>query len=477
MAELTASRRCILGTWLITSGLCLACKMQVPEGEFVCESSAQCPEGWSCLETEQGSRCYSALDRLPRAADGGPGVDASPPEDGSAPQPNQVDGGDDDMDAGGGGAGRVGANATEAGATAAGSGGAAGTAGRAGGGPISGMGGAGTSGRAAAGSGGSPERCGPPGSTACSSTGMELRVCGDDGAWGASYACGSACSANRCTPILLAMNQKGVQGFALDATNIYWSTNEGFIRKLAQTGGQPIDLVTGASNPAGLAVNKTSLFYAQVQVAGAIWRFDLAATSKSVVLAPGQAAPQAVVLDATRAYWPNHVASGSIMAVPLAGGTPVALATQESGPISLAVDATTAYWTNYEGGSVRKIALTGTGATALNLATLQSKPFGIRLDDTHVYWATGGGEVWMVAKSGGQPAMIATGTSGAIAVDGRYLYVSSSSGIEKISIATRVRSVLVDPPATKTAREIAAITTNALYWLEFEAGRVMKVAK
>ena len=480
MTEMTAARRCMLGTWLIASWLCPACKMQVPEGEFACESAAQCPKGWSCLETDNGSRCYSSRDGVPVVIDGGPEIDANrPPEDSGAPQPNLVDsGGDvppDDVDAGGGAGGQGGA----AGVLAAGSGGMAGVPPRAGSGPIGGMGGAGSGGRPAAGSGGMMERCGTPGGASCAND-TAVRLCGEDGSWSAPIACGSPCTSGRCAPIMIAANQKGVQGFALDATNFYWSTNEGYIRRLAQAGGQPVDIVVGAANPAGLALNKTTLFYAQVQGTGAIWRWDLAGTSKSVVHASGQMAPQGVVIDATRAYWANHVANGSVMSMLLVGGLlPTAVATGESGPVSVAVDGTSAYWTNYEGGTVRKVALGGTGAP-ITLASAQMKPSSIRLDDTNVYWTTSTGDVSMIAKVptlGGAPVTIATGTAGSIAVDGRYVYVSGANGIEKISIANRAHTVLVDPPATKTAREIAAVTANALYWLEFDAGRVMKVAK
>ena len=67
------------------------------------------------------------------------------------------------------------------------------------------------------------------------------------------------------------------------------------------------------------------------------------------MLAPGSG-PLAV--DATAVYW----ASGSVMSVPLGGGTPVMLASGVLTPHDIAVDATCVYWTDNSSKTVSKVA-------------------------------------------------------------------------------------------------------------------------
>ena len=67
--------------------------------------------------------------------------------------------------------------------------------------------------------------------------------------------------------------------------------------------------------------------------------------------------PQTV--DSENVYWTDYgnacssspACRGSVMKLPLAGGTPTTLASGRVGPTWIAVDATRVYWVNYGGGS------------------------------------------------------------------------------------------------------------------------------
>jgi sugar lactone lactonase YvrE len=63
-------------------------------------------------------------------------------------------------------------------------------------------------------------------------------------------------------------------------------------------------------------------------------------------LASGQSSPFGLAVDATSVYWANHVASGKVMKVPISGGTPTTLASGQSFPYGIAVDADSVYWAN-----------------------------------------------------------------------------------------------------------------------------------
>jgi hypothetical protein len=70
--------------------------------------------------------------------------------------------------------------------------------------------------------------------------------------------------------------------------------------------------------------------------------------------------PASIAVDATSVYWANRD-SGTIMKVPIAGGSPTTLASGQSDPYGIAVDATSVYWVNPYGpggsgpGSVMKV--------------------------------------------------------------------------------------------------------------------------
>jgi sugar lactone lactonase YvrE len=97
-------------------------------------------------------------------------------------------------------------------------------------------------------------------------------------------------------------------------------------------------------------------------------------------------------VDSTSVYW-TASNDGTVMEVPIGGGTPVALASLQSYPTGIAVDGTSVYWTNYAGagscarGSVMKVGLAG--GAPITLAADQLFPDGIAVDATSVYWTNG----------------------------------------------------------------------------------------
>jgi hypothetical protein len=74
----------------------------------------------------------------------------------------------------------------------------------------------------------------------------------------------------------------------------------------------------------------------------------------AIALAVGQSSPFGIAVDATSVYWANN-GDGTLMKVAVGGGKAVAIASGQSGPTGVAVDAAYVYWTNKTGGTVMRV--------------------------------------------------------------------------------------------------------------------------
>ena len=114
----------------------------------------------------------------------------------------------------------------------------------------------------------------------------------------------------------------------------------------------------------------------------------------SVSTARGSA-PHGIAVDSTNVYWTNYgngppYNDGSVMTVPLGGGTPTTQASGLAAPWGITVDSTGVYCTdNKNPGYVYQFFIGGMGQ-GTTLASLQANPWGIAVDSTSVYWTDQG---------------------------------------------------------------------------------------
>ena len=164
--------------------------------------------------------------------------------------------------------------------------------------------------------------------------------------------------------------------------HVYWTSTDGTINRATPAGGDMTVLAQGGTRPGLLAVDGTSVYWADTN-GGTINAVPLAGGTVTT-LASGQNQPQGVAVDSGHVYWTN-TGGGTISSVPLTGGTVTTLFSGLSVPIGLAVDSSGLYWTNGGDGSINKGPLTGGSVTML---VDSNETQGLAVDGTHIYWTT-----------------------------------------------------------------------------------------
>jgi len=258
---------------------------------------------------------------------------------------------------------------------------------------------------------------------------------------------------------------------AIDASNVYWSDNlAGQVWKAPLAGGNATLLASGVPNPNGIAVDATDVYFTtdaglrKVPIAGG-----------PLVVIDNQCCAKGVALDANNVYWCND-AAGTIYQTPKAGGAILTLTNVESAPVNLAVDATTVYWANYNG-QVRSVPIGG-GFVA-TVAAIVNIPWGITVDANNVYWtAEGENNVWQAKKGGFPPVLAASGqvSPTGIAVDATRIYWTNING-GSVAMAPIGGAMNVTYLDTNGVNPLGiAVDAKAVYWAD-HAGWVKKLAK
>jgi hypothetical protein len=143
---------------------------------------------------------------------------------------------------------------------------------------------------------------------------------------------------------------------AADGQFVYWTADDGKVRRVAPTGGTVTVVASATGNAGGLAVDDQNVYFTAGDDPGTVNIAPKGGSSGGNGLAASQHLPVAVAVDQNSAYWVNALIgtspnSGTVMTCHIASCTPTPIATAQHGPVAIAVDDVAVYWSNYDLGS------------------------------------------------------------------------------------------------------------------------------
>jgi sugar lactone lactonase YvrE len=176
-------------------------------------------------------------------------------------------------------------------------------------------------------------------------------------------------------------------GIAVDAQHIYWvnASNNSIARANLDGSGVNESFITGANAPVGIAVDGQHIYWAN-QGSNAVGRANLDGTGVNQAFITGTSNTYAVAVDAQHVYWTN-ANSGSIGRADLNGSNPdESFITGANNPLAVAVDGQHVYWSNFNTGRIGRANLDGSTPDQQFVNTSGS-PFGLTVDAQAIYWA------------------------------------------------------------------------------------------
>jgi Domain of unknown function (DUF5050) len=205
--------------------------------------------------------------------------------------------------------------------------------------------------------------------------------------------------------------------------HIYWTNQySGTINQANLAGTNPQVLVSGQSDPAGVAVDAHHVYWANFAPEGdTINEANLDGTNPHILVS-GQNYPFGLAVDAHHIYWTNR-SPGTINEANLDGTDPHILLNGLSYPLGVAVDAHHVYWSDDTSNTINEANVDGTNPRTL--VSGLNYPAGVAVDAQHIFWTdSNAGVVSEANLDGTNPRTLVSNQYGAdgLAVDAQHIY-------------------------------------------------------
>jgi hypothetical protein len=292
---------------------------------------------------------------------------------------------------------------------------------------------------------------------------------------------GQPCTMSVCEPIVLATGQSMGYSLVVDGTALYWTRETGSLHKGSINGAAPTTLATGKSF-AELGIDAQHLFWVEYG-AGSLRRLAKAGGGE-LALVSGLVLPAHLYVDPSGIFYSDRDA-GHVAFSGKDGSSSKVLAAGLEGPRGVAADATHVYFTD-TAGALGRIPRTGGAAQIIAKAPAGFYARSLALDATHVYWRaaeTGDfpaaeGYLYKLAKSGGELEPIADKEPGArgLTLDATHVYFTSivSGTVSRVRKDGTGRMLLAK--GQKQPHSVA-VDEQAVYWINWSGGELMKTGK
>jgi len=242
-------------------------------------------------------------------------------------------------------------------------------------------------------------------------------------------------------------------------------------------------LITLASgHPVGLAVRDSTVYFSDPSRAdGTVLEVPVEGGSPTVISADNNF-PNALAVEADTLYWVDSVPGRSAVMGLLPGSATSTLATSQFFAGYIAVDSRGIYVSDYDGqsadhtGNILSVPLGG--GTPTMLAANQKGPLSLVVNDTGLYWVNyEGGSIMQLTFDGGTPVALATGQNSParLAVDAVNVYWTNGGDGTVVKLPRSGGAPTVLARGQKTPLGVA-VDEQAVYWTNSGDGTVMKTS-